>query len=157
MQKCAVYTKMPLDYVELHAHGNAPQIGHIAYSATVSKSERLKVALNSCARYIYGISWFEHFTQYANRILKISLEQFYSFRMCCTMNNIIKTACPRYLFSEIQFGQSSCMFNIIIPFHRLNRMSTSFFILWNGVAPHDVMKREGSIEKFREKCLSHLG
>jgi hypothetical protein len=38
MPKCAVYTQTPLDYVELHAHGNAPQIGHIAYSATVSNT-----------------------------------------------------------------------------------------------------------------------
>jgi hypothetical protein len=124
------------DYVELHAHGNAPQIGHIAYSATVSilycdvifskppdsVIERLRVAFNSCARYISGISRYEHITQYANRILGIPLEQFYSFRMCCTMNNVIKTGCPRYLFSEIHFGQSSRMFNIIILFHRSNRM-----------------------------------
>jgi hypothetical protein len=122
MPKCTNYTKTPLDDVELHV----PQIGHIAYSATVyflryvifSKStarlrELLKVVFNSCSRCIYGISRYEHIAQYGNRILAIPLKQFYSFRMCCTMNNIIKTGNSLYLFSEIQFGQFSRMFNIL--------------------------------------------
>jgi hypothetical protein len=82
MLKCTVYTQTPLDYIELHANVNAPQIGHIAYSvtcdvvfsqSTAGLRERLKVAFNSCARYIYGISQYEHITQYANRILGIPL------------------------------------------------------------------------------------
>jgi hypothetical protein len=85
-------------------------------------------------------------TPYANRMLEIPLEKFYSFKMCCTKNNIIKTRCPRYFFSKIQFGQSSRMFNIIIPFHRSNRMSVSLFvwgsILWIDLPPD--VKREGS-------------
>jgi hypothetical protein len=112
---------------------------YVIFSKSTARiRERLKVAFNPCARYIYGISRYKHITQYAIRIYK--------------------TGCPRYSFSEIQFGQSSRMFNITVPFHRSNRMSTSFFIqrsiLWNGLPPDE--KREGSIEKFREKCLWHL-
>jgi hypothetical protein len=49
--------------------------------STARLRERLKVAFNSCARYIYRISRYEHITQYASRILGIPLEQFYSFKM----------------------------------------------------------------------------
>jgi hypothetical protein len=41
--------------------------------STARVRERLKVAFNSCARYIYGISRYEHITQYDNRILGIPL------------------------------------------------------------------------------------
>jgi hypothetical protein len=59
--------------------------------------ERLKVTFNSCARYIFRIPRHEHITLYTNHILGIPLDQYYSFRNCCTMNNIIKTGCPRFI------------------------------------------------------------
>jgi hypothetical protein len=44
-------------------------------------------------------------TSHNTQIIGIPLDQYYSFRICCTMNNIIKTGCPRYyLFTELQFG-----------------------------------------------------
>jgi hypothetical protein len=40
----------------------------------------------SCqTRYIYGISRFRHMSPFANRILGVPLDTFYSFRMCCTL------------------------------------------------------------------------
>jgi hypothetical protein len=35
---------------------------------------RLKVALNACARYIYGISKYQHITEHANKIHGCSLD-----------------------------------------------------------------------------------
>jgi hypothetical protein len=115
--------------------------------------ERLKITFNSWVRYIYGISRFEHISDYSNQI-GVVLDLYYSYRICCTMNTIIKSGCPRYLYTELQFGQSSHRFNLIIPAHRLNRSAPSFLIqgamLWNDLPPE--VKREGSIGKFWEKC-----
>jgi hypothetical protein len=116
--------------------------------STARLRERLEVTFNSCARYVFGISRREHITQYTNQILGIPLDQYYSFRICCTMNNIIKTGCPRYLFTELQFGQSRRLFNIIITVHRLSQMSTSFFIqssvLWNGLMSRERERKRGA-------------
>jgi hypothetical protein len=144
------------------------QIGHIAYSATVyilwchifvmraRLREQLKVPFNSCARYIYGLSRYEHFTQYACRMLGIPL-LYCNFRMCCTMNNIIKTGCPPYLFSEIQFGESSRMFNIIIHFtdqiECLHR--SSFKVQSCGMACHLMTRERGALRSLG-KNVRHI-
>jgi hypothetical protein len=121
--------------------------------------ERLKLAFNSCARYIYGISRYEHISSYTNRILGVPLDVYYSMRICCMINKIIKSGGPRYLFDELRFGQSSRLFNLLVPAHSLNARACSFFvqgtILWNNLPP--AVKREGSMGKFRLECLSHLG
>jgi Reverse transcriptase (RNA-dependent DNA polymerase) len=126
--------------------------------STARLRERLKIAFNSCARYIYGISRYQHISAFSIQILGVPLEIYYSYRICCTMNSIIKSGCARYLFSELQFGQSSRRLNLITPVHRSSRSTSSFFVqgamLWNSLPPE--VKREGSNEKFREKCLSHL-
>jgi hypothetical protein len=118
--------------------------------STARLRERLKIAFNSCARYIYGISRFEHISRYSNQILGVPLDLYYSHRICCAMNTIIKSGCPRYLYTKLQFGQYSRRFNHIILAHRLNRSASSFFVqgamLWNGLLPE--VKREGSIGKF---------
>jgi hypothetical protein len=84
----------------------------IFLKSTARLRERLKIAFNSCARYIYGISHFEHISHYSNQILGVPLDLYYNYRICCTMNTIIKSGCPRYLYSELQFGQSSRCFNL---------------------------------------------
>jgi hypothetical protein len=59
--------------------------------------EKLKVAFNSCARYIYGVSRNQHISQYTNRILGVPLDTHYSYKMCCAMFKLIRTGGPRYL------------------------------------------------------------
>jgi hypothetical protein len=122
--------------------------------STARLRERLKVTFNSSARYIFGIS----ITQYTNQILGIPLDQYYRFRNCCTMNNITKTGCPRYLFTELQFDQSRRLFNIIIPVHKSSQMSTSFII--QGSVPHGMvchlMSRERGALRSLGKSVCHI-
>jgi hypothetical protein len=131
----------------------------VVYSkTTLGLREKLKVAFNSCARYIYGVSRYQHISQYTNRILGVPLDTYYSYRMCCAMFKLIRTGGPRYLFDRIRFGQSSRLFNLITPAHRTAARASSFFvqgaILWNGL-PSSV-RRENSVGRFREGCLSSL-
>jgi hypothetical protein len=69
--------------------------------SSVRLRERLKLAFNSCARYIYGISRYEHISTYTKRILGVPLDVYYSMRICCMINKIIKSGGPRYLFDEL--------------------------------------------------------
>jgi hypothetical protein len=133
--------------------------GDIIFSKTsAGLRERLKMTLNSCARYIYGISRRQHISIFTNKILGAPLDVYYSLRMCCSMFTLINSGRPGYLFDELQFGRSRRLFNIIVPAHRTAARASSFFvqgaIIWNGL-PSEV-RRVGSIGKFREGCLSHL-
>jgi hypothetical protein len=47
--------------------------------------EKLKFAFNSSARYIYSTSRFRHISPYANQILGVPLDTYYSFRVCCNV------------------------------------------------------------------------
>jgi hypothetical protein len=81
--------------------------------------ERLKLAINSCARYIHGIFRYEHISTYTNRILGVLLNVYYSMRICCMINKKIKSGGPRYLFDEL----------LLVPAHSLNARACSLFFL----------------------------
>jgi hypothetical protein len=76
----------------------------IFFKSSARLRERLKLALNSCSRYIYGISYYGHISTYINRILGV--------RICCMIHKLIKSGGTRYLFDELRFGQSSRLFNL---------------------------------------------
>jgi Reverse transcriptase (RNA-dependent DNA polymerase) len=131
----------------------------VIFSKTASgQRDKLKVAINSCARYIYSVPRYQHISQFTNRILGVPLDTYYSYRICCMMHKLIRTGGPRYLFEELQFGHSIRLFNLITPAHRTASRASSFFvqgaILWNGL-PSSV-RREYSVGRFKEGCLSSL-
>jgi hypothetical protein len=125
---------------------------------TAGLREKLKVAFNSCARYVFGMSRRQHISEHANKLLGVPLDVFYSYRICHTMYKLIKSGDPGYLHGRLQFGRSRRMLNLITPINRSNSLASSFFvqgaILWNGL-PVDV-RRESSMGKFKKECLSHL-
>jgi hypothetical protein len=82
--------------------------------------ERLKLAFNSGARYIYSIFRFQHISPFANKILGVPLDTYYSFRVYCAMFRLIKIGCPGYLFDMLQFGLSP-----ITPVHRTASRASS--------------------------------
>jgi hypothetical protein len=96
----------------------------IVNKSTARLRERLKVAFNSCARYIFRISRFEHISQYTNK--------YWGYCWISTtvtgvaaptsMNKIILSGGPQYLFDELQFGHSSWF----------QHDCTSIFVLCSG-------------------------
>jgi hypothetical protein len=86
--------------------------------------------------------------------LYIACRKFYSYRICCQMNNSISSREPCCLHDSIQFGRSRRLGRIIIPRHNYAATAASFFvlraILWNDL-PLSV-REKGAIGKFREKC-----
>jgi hypothetical protein len=90
--------------------------GDVIFSkASAAIRGRLKLAFNACARYIYGISKYQHIMEHANNTLGCSLDVYYSLRICCTLYRLIGSGRPGYLFDELQCGRSARLFNLINP------------------------------------------
>jgi hypothetical protein len=65
---------------------------------------------------------------------------------------------PVIFFDVLEFGQSNRLFNLITPVHRTASRASSFFVqgtvFWNSLASS--VRREVSVGRFREECLSSL-
>jgi hypothetical protein len=99
----------------------------------------LKMTLNLCARYIYGISRHQHISIFTNKILGAPLDVYYSFRMSCLMYTPIKSDRLGYLFDELQFGRSRRLFNIIVPsldeprYHLIAQLGLRLFFVQGAI------------------------
>jgi hypothetical protein len=80
---------------------------------------RLQTALKACARYIYGISRYQHISKHANRILGCSLDTYYNLSICCAMYRLIGSGRPRCLFDGLQFGLLDFLFSLYLVIVRL--------------------------------------
>jgi hypothetical protein len=120
--------------------------------------DKLRLAYNSCARYVFGIRRSEHISGYSFRILGLPLAKYYSFRICCQMYKIVSTQKPDYLFRELQFGRSARLTNLIIRRHHFSATASSFFVrgavLWNCL-PVSV-RGESSEGRFRSRCRAFV-
>jgi hypothetical protein len=114
---------------------------------------------NSCARYIYGIFTLWAHIELHQQNLGRSIGRVIQHEDMLHDQQKIKSGGLRYMFDKLRFGQSSRLFNLLVPAHSLNARACSFFvqgtILWNDLPP--AVKRGGSMGKFRVECLSHLG
>jgi hypothetical protein len=108
---------------------------------TLGLQEKLKVAFNiMCKIHLRCVlSRNQHISQYMNRILGVSLDTYYSYRMCCVMFELIRTGGPRYLFDRIQFDQTSPVVYLILLHqhtgrpHRISSFFVQGAILCNGL------------------------
>jgi hypothetical protein len=95
--------------------------------------ERLKIVFNACARYIYGISRFQH----TSKILGMPLDVYYDWRICYMMHRLIVGRGPGYFSDLLQFGRSTPLRILITPAHRTSARASAFFIqgaiLGNGL------------------------
>jgi hypothetical protein len=62
----------------------------------VGMRDRLRLAYNSCAQYVFGTRRSEHILGYSARILGLPLGRYYIFRICCWMYRIVSTRKPDY-------------------------------------------------------------
>jgi Reverse transcriptase (RNA-dependent DNA polymerase) len=118
--------------------------------------DRLKMALNSCARYINNIPRYEHISEHTNRILGMPLDDYYTWRWLCLIHKLISSHQPPYLFDFLQFGRSLRLVGLIPPLHRLSAHGFSFFVqgvsLWNGLPLSVRLAGRG----FDKECRLHL-
>jgi hypothetical protein len=126
--------------------------------SSVGIYNRLRIAFNSCARFVFNTPRGEHISHLTEKILGLPLNKFYSYRICCQMFKITNLLCPAYLTDKIRFGHSTRTRILHILPHSLTSTANSFFVrgpaMWNSL-PISVRteSREG---KFRAVCWGFL-
>jgi hypothetical protein len=93
----------------------------------VGLRDRLRLAFNSCAWYVFGTRRSELISGYSARILGLPLGKYYSFRICCQMYRIKFTQKLDYLYWELHFGCSARLSNLIVRWHQYAATPSSFF------------------------------
>lgn len=91
---------------------------HLAYKPNVRMNglfAKLYAAHNGCLRYIFGLGKFDHISHLQNKILHCSLKQYYQFRTCFFIFQLLKLKSPSYLFNKINLAASHRTSNCIIP------------------------------------------
>lgn len=97
-------------------------------NASARSIDRLRVALNSCVRYVFNLSRFSSVRHLQNQLLGCSLKDFLKMRTVLTVFKIINFSSPNYLYEKLQLFRSSRARNLIIP--RYNTLRSEHTCLW---------------------------
>lgn len=119
--------------------------------------KKLNTTFNNITRYIFGLSRFDHVSQFSNRILGVSLEKYLKFRNLVFLQKIIVTKEPKYLYNRLTFSTSQRNNNIKTFKYRDTASSNQFFILtiylWNHL-PHN-LQFVGNTVKFKKLLMQY--
>lgn len=133
--------------------------GDFVYSnASVSSLNRLRVALNSCVRYVFNLSRYSHVSHLQKVLLGCSFSKFYSYRACLHIYAIINNKSPQYLYNKLQFMRNSRTLSLIIPQHFSAYYGHSLFVSgisnWNRLST--TLKSSATLCGFRKGLLGEL-
>jgi hypothetical protein len=128
--------------------------GVIFSKGAVELRDKLRLAYNSCARYVFGIRRSEHISGYSARILGLPLGRYYSFRICCQMYRVLSTWKPEYLYRE--FGRSARLYNFIVRRYHCAATASSFFVRGAVLCLPTSVKGESSEWRFRSRCRAFV-
>jgi len=126
-------------------------------NADSAHAQKLNVAYNNIARYVYGLTRNEHVSEKAFCINNISFKNLLKLKVLIFLHKIIITSEPIYLYERLQFTQSPRN-NDIVPFRHSSLVSErQFFIygvrLWNSLQ-NDIQQVTNAIEFKKKLTLS---
>ena len=76
-------------------------------NASASALERLRIALNCCVRFVFGLSRFSRVSHLQQELIGCRFHDFFKLRSCLMLFKIINTSSPPYLREKIHSLQSS--------------------------------------------------
>lgn len=127
-------------------------------SVSARTSDRLRIALNSCIRYVYGLHRMDRVTHLQATLLGYSFYNFIKARSCILLHSIITKRCPAYLYSKLQPFRSSRLKAYVIPAHSTAFYGSTFFVrgvaLWNSLP--NSLKNQQSLIMFKKQCKMYL-
>lgn len=127
-------------------------------NANLMSVDRLRVALNSCVRYVYNLPRFSRVSHLHKNLIGCSFQNFYKLRSCLTLFKIINTRQPYYLFSKLTPLRTARTRNFLIPHHRSAYYSQSMFArgiaYWNQLPLN--IKSNNSMAGFRRDLREHF-
>lgn len=127
-------------------------------NASMAALDRLRVALNSCLRFVYNLPRISRVTHLQKTLIGCNFSQFYKFRSCVNLFRIIHTKKPEYLYTKLRPLRSTRTKSFLIPQHSSFYYSQSFFargvVNWNQLSIS--IKNSHSYKNFKENLLSEL-
>lgn len=127
-------------------------------NATQQSTNKLRIALNCCIRYVFNISRLGRVSHLQKQMLGCPFDQFYRYRICTILFRIKSTEKPNYLFSKLIPFRNTRVNNLLIPYHSSHYYSQSLFsrgiVLWNNL-PNNI-KNSTSKHIFKRDLLIHL-
>lgn len=118
----------------------------------------LQRALNACTRFVFRLRKYDRLGNFKYKILGCPLDQYYKYRSCMHMHNLIYNKEPSYLYNKLTFSHSQRTKNLIVPSNSSNQYNSSFFVFgaksWNSLPIH--IKSMTSKYNFKKSCLAFL-
>lgn len=128
-------------------------------NASARSLVRLRVALNSCVRYVYNLSRFSSVSHLHKHFLGCSFHDFIRLRALLALFKIIKFNSPSYLHLKLQPFRSSRVMNLIIPRHNTSHYGDTLFVrgitIWNQLPVQ--IKNNNTLIGFRRDCIAYFG
>lgn len=122
----------------------------------VGTMDRLRVALNCCVRFVYGLNRFAHVSHLQKNLLGCPFQTFYAHRSCLFLRKLMKTQNPPALYQKLVPFRGRRSQNLVIPANRTLTYASSMFVRgivnWNSL-PNSI-HWEASEAVFKEKCLN---
>lgn len=117
--------------------------------------DRLRVALNCCVRYVYGLTRYDHVSHLQRNLVGCPLDNLYAHRSCLFLRKLLTTRSPPELYQKLQQFRGRRLLNLIIPANRTLTYSSSLFVRgvvnWNMVPTE--LKHGVSQATFKRNCL----
>lgn len=118
---------------------------------------KLRLALNSCVRFVYGLSRYAHVSHLQKNLLGCPLENFYAYRSCIFLRKLITSRSPPTLYQKLLPFQGRRLQNLIIPPNYTAVYSSSMFVRgvvnWNSLPT--VIRRSTPETVFKRGCLQY--
>lgn len=120
-------------------------------NASARSIDRLRVAINSCVRWVFNVSPYARVTHLQQQLLGCSFYNFLKLRSLITLFRIINTFKPHYLFEKIQPFRSIRERNFVLPRYSTSHYGSTLFVrgivYWNQL-PAEI-KSTRSLLEFR--------
>lgn len=146
-------TKLKLFKSLILPHFMFGDILHVRPSA--SSFNRLRVALNCCVRYVYGLNRYDHVSHLQRNLIGCPFEAFYAHRSCVFLRSLQMTRTPATLYGRLIQCRGLRLQNLIIPANNTACYGNSLFVRgvvnWNRLPP--TIKRSSSEAFFKRGCI----
>jgi len=118
--------------------------------------QKLKVAYNNIARYVFNLRRFDHVSEYAHKLNNTSFENLVNTKVLQFVHKLVFSGEPIYLAERLRFTQSRRNNDIVLPRHSCLLSERQFLIhgirLWNSL-DNNTQQISNAIN-FKKKLLS---
>ena len=121
---------------------------------SVSSFDRLRVALNCCVRYVYGLSRYDHVSHLQQNLIGCPFQHLYAYRSCIFLRSILEKQTPNILYERLVRTRGRRLQNLVIPANNTACYGSSLFV--RGVINYNLLpasvKRSSSEAIFKSGC-----